>query len=129
MFNSLQSQQEILDNVAKKLHGRQYRDETTKEIEEYCKLNNIVILFGASDDLAEFRGAVTDEVYCFDGGYIVDDPFIVAVWLPGESNSNQSWCYKLPSNLLNARFDIFEDETIYCTGVVFFKPELFKLKN
>jgi hypothetical protein len=124
----IQPSQKMLNDVAQKLHGRQYRDETTKEIEEYCALNNIIILFGASDDLAEFRGAVDDEIGCFDGGEIAENPFIEAIFAP-ENKPEQTWVYKLPEDLINATFDIFRDDEVYCTGVVFFKPTDFKLKN
>jgi len=54
--------------LAKKLDGRQHRDEINEEEESQAKENGIVIVFGASDDLIEFRGAIYDEVGAYDGG-------------------------------------------------------------
>lgn len=116
--------QKLLIDVAEKLSGVQYREETTKEIEEFCKQNNIVILFGASDDLAEFRGAVNDNVDCYNGKVIVKEPEIHAVWQPTEG---LSWAYNLQID--HAQFDVYEDDKLYCRGVVFYKPENFKLKD
>jgi len=118
-----------LQQIAELLNGRQYGDETTTEIEKLAKDNNIVILFGASDDLAEFRGAIFDEVGCYGGGVITANPEIKAFWM-GNEPTYQTWSYIFPKDLQNVRFNIFEDEdkgTIYCEGAVFYKPENLKL--
>jgi hypothetical protein len=48
--------------LAEKLMNRQYRDEITEEEERLAKENNLVVIFGASDDLIELRGAITEEI-------------------------------------------------------------------
>ena len=45
--------------LAQKLHGRTYGNITTQDAAE-AKDNDLVIVFGASDDLMEFRGAIYD---------------------------------------------------------------------
>ena len=40
----------------------------TNEQEQAAKQNNLLVLFGASDDLLEMRGAIRDEVGAYDGG-------------------------------------------------------------
>jgi hypothetical protein len=53
--------QKNLEKLFELLSNREYRDETTSEIEKFAKDNNFVIMFGASDDLLEFRGAYFEE--------------------------------------------------------------------
>jgi len=45
-----------------------YGEELTSELEQEAKEKGIVVVFGASDDLMELRGAIYDEVGCYDGG-------------------------------------------------------------
>jgi len=44
--------------------------EITKSIEKNAKENGLVIVYGASDDLMEFRGAIYDEGNCYGGGIV-----------------------------------------------------------
>lgn len=133
---------EITRQIAKMIDGRQYRNEVTKEIIELAKNNNIVIVFGASDDLMEFRGAIHDEVDCFEGGtaYITTDNELLesaclavcnkckylkqalegckqieALWC--ETLSNCSWTYK--TTIPHETFCIWEDNEQCCIGIVF----------
>jgi len=45
-------------------------NEIAKAIEQQAKENGLVIVYGASDDLMEFRGAINDEGDCYDGGEV-----------------------------------------------------------
>ena len=56
------------EQLAELLNGNEYRDEMTKEQEQAAKENNLLVLFGASDDLLEMRGAIYDEAGAYDGG-------------------------------------------------------------
>lgn len=47
-------------------------NELTRDEEELARENNLVVVFGYSDDCAEFRGAIADEVDCFDGGRVFE---------------------------------------------------------
>ena len=58
---------ERLKTFAEELNGMQYGDEP-KELWEKAKKNGCVVVFGCSDDLIEFRGAIDDELGCFEGG-------------------------------------------------------------
>jgi hypothetical protein len=53
--------------LAALLTGREYRQEITRAEEADAKAAGLVVAFGASDDLLEFRGAIDDEVGCYDG--------------------------------------------------------------
>lgn len=105
------------EELATVLNGRQYRNEITPEIEKLAKENNLLIIFGASDDLCEFRGAISDEFGCYDGGTIeckdLPKP-IEAVWDPPKFNC--SWIYK--TDMPHTEFKIYEDEELYCIGIV-----------
>lgn len=125
--------------LAARLHGRQYRNEITKDEERLAKDAGLVVLFGASDDLAEFRGAIHDEAGCYDGGDLVlvdGKPYefgvcdcrhadaadkaakargalIRAHWCLNE------WSWSYETTIQHATFDIFEDDEPYCRGIVF----------
>jgi hypothetical protein len=47
--------------LSEKLMNRQYGNEITKEEEKLAKENNLVVIFGASDDPIELRGAIHNE--------------------------------------------------------------------
>lgn len=48
--------------LADLLNGRTYRDEITPQEEAQAKAHGLVVVFGASDDLLAFHGAISDEV-------------------------------------------------------------------
>ena len=49
------------EDLAAKLNGIEYRDSIPEELLETAKKNKLVILHGASDDLVELLGAITEE--------------------------------------------------------------------
>lgn len=125
------------------LNDRQYCSEITKAEEVIAKEHGLVVAFGASDDLLEFRGAINDEVGVYDGGFVsivngevVDEEMfehekavlakyghpsppvrtVKALWCP--DNFKTSWLIETEGG---ESFDIFEDDDLYCRGVVF-KP-------
>lgn len=130
--------------LAKILNGGTYRNETTKKIEQTAKENGIVIVFGASDDLMEFRGAIYDEVDCYEGGtaYLnanglfqskCDDdncPYaqneklscktITSIWCGKDTDF--TWSYK--TDIPHATFEILDDDEKYCLGICFDLAEL-----
>ena len=102
-----------------------------------AKRNGIVIVFGASDDLMEFRGAMEGEVVCYEGGIAhIDKNGLVQ----NECNNKDypplqetiqhtksiraildsegySWVYK--TDIPHETFDILEEGQKYCRGIVF----------
>ncbi len=62
---------DTIDDLAKLLDGNEYCDEFQNEykinVEELCKKNNWVIVFGCGDDLIEFRGFIDDENGAWNG--------------------------------------------------------------
>lgn len=123
--------------MAAALNGREYRNETTKADELAAEENGLVIVFGASDDLMEFRGAVNDEIGAWEGaiayftttGLLVNDcndedcPYFAklqegAATVDAKWDADgYSWVYE--TAIPHATFDILEDGEKYCRGIVF----------
>jgi len=123
--------------LAAKINGREYRNETTAAEKQEAKANGLVIVFGASDDLMEFRGAVNDEygayegetVYFTNGGLLVNDcdnedcPHFARLKEAAEpieakwDSDGYAWVYE--TAIPHATFEILEDGDKYCRGIVF----------
>ena len=123
------------EELAATLNGRQYREEMTMDEERAAKDAGLVVIYGASDDLMEMRGAVRDEICGPDFAYFERDgilsndcedeecPYfdrlkqkattVEAVW----GSEGYSWIYK--TTIPHAPFDIMEDDDKYCRGIVF----------
>mgnify|MGYP003474204082 FL=1 len=128
--------------LAAKLNGREYCREITDEEVRQAKEAGLVVVFGASDDLIEFRGAIRDEGDCYDGGTVLIDTkgvlpswdsaseceesaqeyferkakarTITALWA---KEPGYSWTYK--TDIPHETFEIVEDGEPYCRGIVF----------
>lgn len=134
--------------LAALLNGCEYRDEITREVEAQAKDDGLVVVFGASDDLIEFRGAIHDEAGRYDGGTVrvdskgmipdfdsIDEDdkdalrdyfqreaggkVIEALWC---AEGGYSWTYK--TDIPHATFEVVEDGDPYCRGIVFALAEV-----
>ena len=106
-----------LKEFAKKLNGRQYLNELTKEDEAYARENGIVVVYGQSDDLMEVRGAIDEEFCCYDGGtFYLGFAKVEAIWCP--KGTDYSWGYE--TDFPHEEFTIMEDNEHYCSGIVFY---------
>lgn len=129
------------EELANALDHREITCKITKEEERQAAENGLVIVFGYSDDNAEFCGAIDDEVGCFGGGtiYLAKDgilpepecvegdhcPYfstvkkaakrIEAVW--SETPDTPCWTYE--TDIPHETFRIFEDGEVWCVGIVF----------
>ncbi len=128
---------------AQKLHGRLRGKEIFTNEEILARDNGLVVVYGASDDLMEFEGAIYDEVNAWNGGlaWVMDNGTVIdndnisdeedeqmsnagiytirAVWKPKELQG-ASWLIK--TEIPHATFDIYDDENpeqIFCRGIVF----------
>ena len=123
---------------AEKINGRSIGQELTKQDESFARENGIVVIFGASDDLAEIGGAISDEVSVFDGGVVafykgdllrrecdndgcphevrmLEKSIIVnALWC---AKDKPSWSYE--TDIPHEKFSVLEDGEPYCEGIVF----------
>lgn len=138
-------------NLAALLDGLDYGEEDFYARVEYfhgeAKANCLVIVYGDSDDLIEFRGAIRDEAGCFEGGTILFDAKGVLPSWDSASESEESakdyferkakaktiealwanepgysWTYK--TDIPHETFEIVEDGEPYCRGVVFALADL-----
>jgi len=125
-----------IQEAAHQLNGREYRDEVTREFERTLKENNLIAIFGASDDLTEFRGVIHDEAGL---GKI----HLLKTSLPHSECDDDSCPYyaklvaKLPfvetdhddgftvtTTLQHAKFTIMEDGEPYGQGIVIYNFDL-----
>ena len=119
------------------LDGMEYGADLPAAIVLDAKRNGIVIVFGASDDLMEFRGAIEGEVVCYGGGIayldknglvrdkcdnrevILRTKAIRAIW----DSEGYSWIFKM--DIPYETFEILEKVSSlrtwnrYCRGIVF----------
>lgn len=133
-----------INELAQLLNGREYRKEITKEEELAARLAGLVVVFGASDDLLEFRGAIDEEVGAYEGAHVLltktgipvnecDDehcPYFGRILEECESKIESRWCpreglsWEIVSNIPSAKFTIMDDGEAYCEGLVFRMEDL-----
>ena len=136
---------DIVKRIAKGLDGIKYSDDLPGDIEKLAKDNNIVIVYGESDDLVEFRGAILDEVSGFaaitiklDGNGIIgnecaDDfcPYFEKIWKKAKFSIiptfNKFWTFE--TNIPHEFFFTYEGDEAHCQGIVFNLDDLKELKN
>jgi hypothetical protein len=123
---------------AAKLAGATYRTIISEDLAAEAKRNGLVVVYGMSDDLMEFAGAIHDELGAYNGttAYLntssllqneCEDegcPYfarlkekaatIDALWCAEEG---YSWTFR--TNIPHATFEVTEDGKPYCRGIVF----------
>jgi len=132
-------------DLAEKLTGREYTQEITKAEAAEAKAHGLVVVFGASDDLVEFRGAIYDEIGAYGGNIcMVDDQGLLPDWQSlvddgareddcrsyfqrkgsarpikalWAAEGDLSWTFR--TDIPHATFEIVEDGAPYCRGIVF----------
>lgn len=130
--------------LAEKLNGCEYGNEVSKELEKEAQKHGLVIVFGSSDDLMEFRGAINDEFGVFNGGEVFvtengilesecweggDCPYyqreiekateIKAIWCPRDKEGDIIASWVIKTNIPHDKFSVMEDGELYCRGIVF----------
>jgi len=127
------------EDLAKMLNGCEYGEEVDRETERLAEDSGLVIVFGASDDLCELRGAICDEcgapgfVPVMKGGVVENEcdsdycPYfeervdgaskIEAKWYDGHDNDEPAWSFetKIPYSM----FNVFYRGELWCVGIVF----------
>lgn len=129
--------------------GRQYLEEITEQEEKLAKENNLAVVFGASDDLLEFRGVFDDEFGATEEFWFNKEFKIIADHEEIEIKQNhidlgfnnlykfnfhqklenkitQEWCpvdidtsWRISANFTHHTFNIYDNEKLYCIGIVF----------
>lgn len=124
--------------LAAMLSGREYRKEISHNEAAAASVSGLVVVFGASDDLMEFRGAISDEIGAYEGatayldatGLLTNDcendecphfgklkeraQTIDALWC---EEDGYSWTFS--TKIPHETFEILEDGEPYCRGIVF----------
>ena len=126
-------------DLAKILNGSKYPFRLNQDICQEAKNAGLVIVYGASDDLMEFEGAIRDEVLVYGGNKVLihkggilgsrddlDTDEEIQQWLDEKKNSkpieatwcdgDYSWTYK--TDIPHETFDIIEGDEKYCRGMV-----------
>ena len=123
--------------MARLINGRQVGCELSRDEAELAGGSGLVVIYGASDDLMEIQGAISDEVGCYNGGtaFFWDGEILApecedercpheirrqensktvrAVW----DEEGFSWTYK--TNIPHETFEILELNEKFCRGIVF----------
>ena len=131
------------EELAAQINGREYGLEITQKEIEAAEKNNLLIVFGRSDDLIELYGAINDEFGAYGGTNIALDEFGDSIYqFPGQNDYNslvkRGWTppkhvmvitiefapknpkatWLLTTDIPFAPFDIMEDDKLYCRGFV-----------
>jgi hypothetical protein len=137
-------------DLASMLDGRSYGFELSRDEARRASADGLVVVYGASDDLMEFEGAIIDEVGVYNGGvaYLdasgvldrdqIDDGddksitdysnriksarSIKAVW---GGDGGPSWCFE--TDIPHEIFTIVALGEPYCRGIVFSLSDLDKV--
>lgn len=128
-----------IQDVADRLNGIQYGDEgriLAREYVKQLKSHGIVVVYGYSDDVVEFCGAVNDELGAYDHyfnskGLVRNEcdcdkcPYFEKMMKEVKYYVNPVWCktpgyaWTYDTNIPHVTFDVMEDEEKYCLGIVF----------
>jgi len=123
-------------DAATLLNRREYGSEVTAAESRLFRDNGLVVVFGASDGLIEFRGAIDDELGAYGGTAVplTDSGLLVecdcecphyrkakdrAVHLRAIWDDGSGWSWKYQAPFPHVQFDILEDGEPYCRGIVF----------
>ncbi len=118
------------EQLAEILNGAEYRNEMSNEEIDMAKENGLVVVYGASDDLMEFEGAISDEFgteafFDKEGNQLerCDDDCPHSLRAFEKANKIEAdytsggWVYT--TEIPHAKFHIFEDNEVYCNAIIF----------
>jgi hypothetical protein len=136
-----------------KLNGKEYGWELSKQELEQVKQDGIIIAYGDSDDLLEFRGCIYDEISAYNGtiakltkdltvfnedenkenfaynkSEIDKMKTIKAIWEPKDDQGNIFASWKIETDIPHETFNIMEDEELFGIGIIFDKKYILENK-
>jgi hypothetical protein len=131
-----------IQDVANILNGIKYGEEDkvlTADLQKQLKDHGIVVVYGCSDDLVEFRGAIYDELGYGESAPITKTgllenkcdhgcpyfkemskdvvSYVNALWC---EEDNHAWTYE--TNIPHVTFNMYDDDEehfVYCRGIIF----------
>ena len=114
--------------LAQRITGRHYMEELSEEEEILANKNGLIVVFGASDDLMELRGAINAEYDALNGWTCFINPDgttsakeepgsckLSAIWDKG--NGAPVWTYE--TEIPHETFLVMDDGEPFCEGIVF----------
>jgi hypothetical protein len=126
------------EQLAELLNGREYRYEITDKEAVEASNSGLVVVFGASDDLMEMRGAIYEEFGCYEGGDIlftkkgkevtdelkekieeIEEELDIKINVPVNKITASYYPWTYETNIPHSTFDVMEDGEVYCKGIVF----------
>ena len=130
---------------AKMLSGREYGMEITLEETKLAKEHGLVVVYGYSDDLVAFEGALSEEFgadngvelsFTADRFFEEDDDCADCLFYQREKASAKTiealWCapaasspWTFKTDIPHSTFKIMEDGEVFCVGIVFSMDEVF----
>ena len=134
------------EELAALLTGRQIDEEITKEECTLARESGLVVVFGTSDDLTEFRGAIYDEqdsysganlgllpdgkMFPIDQGHVCNCDFcgfksgVAYKRIEAFYDCDREWLWTFDTTIPHATFEVYDDEAKYCLGIVFAMEDL-----
>jgi hypothetical protein len=130
-------------SLADQLTGTEYPMRISEDLARQAKDAGLVIVYGASDDLMEFEGAIYDEIGACDGATVyVDAEGLVPDFESLDKDDKQAlkayfnrdgkgkkiealWCaegdysFIYHTDIPHETFEVTEDGAPYCRGIVF----------
>jgi hypothetical protein len=133
------------ESLAAALNGLEYPNEPSKQQQIEAKQEGLLIIFGASDDLCELRGAINDEAGAWNGADILisdgkllpeldrDDEVVLrkhhvlraaheerekALRITAKWCLTKEYSWTFETKAPHAVFDIMEDGDKFCRGIV-----------
>lgn len=135
------------EELAAKLNGRQYTREITSTEEVLARESGLLVVFGASDDLVELRGAIEEELGAYNGTTVLlgrngklvipvdreDEEALDKYGLVEEArereknahsirvlfgNKTDDPTWTIETELPHATFLVMEDDEVFCRGIV-----------
>ena len=115
---------EKLSELAKMLDGIDYLEidgsEKMTEAVKFAKENNLLVIFGYSDDLLEMCGVFREEFGAWNGCIVTGGECKIDVrWCDDEESA---WSYHLTNCGEHEKFCIMEDGELYSYGIVILDP-------
>lgn len=129
-----------IHELAASFNGSKYSFDVPREVALAAHEAGLVIVFGASDDLMEFRGAIYDELGAYNGTTALvdakgllsrdedDEDEEIADYVSRKRSAKAIealWCkegdysWTFATDIPHATFEIVEDGEPYCRGIVF----------
>lgn len=144
------SENPAVQELADQLDCSEYGFNLSALQQQFAKERGLVVVYGASDDLMEFRGAFRDEGYVIDGGTVLVDAegllpansddldtdeeiaryhyrkglakSIEALWCDEVNGGGFDWSYR--TDIPHATFEVMDGDEPYCRGIVFALADL-----